>query len=1001
MFSAPANAVASDSQLTNLTISPTTLSATFDPTVTSYTASVPNNTSSVSVTPVFSATGETVTVNGVLKSSGQSLSVNLVSGVNTITVVGTATDGTTTTYTVTITVYTITYALNNATSGSVPSSETVTAGTTYTVQFNSGNLKRTDFRYMGWSTDPSDGTSSTIYNPGTDAFAVTGNITLYASWNNPYGFGLYVDKPFVQNSYIYDPLDLTTKLETADTFTVGTGNCPTTIAIGTISNSSGCNVNSSGIYGGASTTSASPTVGNSTPGSRYMGAPINQGFTINFPAPQAYFGMWWSGASPTDTIQFYSGTKLLATMTTSNLMTKLSKTGSPNPNSTDYSTNTISGTSSGVYPKGYYYGNPRVYDTLTPTSFPTTDITGTGDSNFITYTGQYIYGYIHAFGSGGVTFDNVRLSGGTAGGFEFDNVVISSTPRTPAAYLVKDSFYTSSNFVTFNRNGSTTGAAIADQVSTTPANLTSNTYTRAGFTFGGWNTKADGTGRTLANSAQYSFDSNITLYAVWTPFTVTGAAGVAGSGTVAATDSNNDGAWNLVATPSAGYRFTSWSCSASQTPASTTTASTTLTPSANTACTATFTANSVTPAVSGSTGGTVTATDANSDGTWDLVATPDAGYSFAGWACVPSQTIASATSTTTTVAPSANATCTATFTANPSSTPAPNNPAPNNPAQTDSITNSPSACYADEKYVVTGTFNLAISSVVVNGTALRSSEWKQTTRSMEIKLPVGLTGSVSIQIYNGAVPLLTAVTCVGSQAGTSNSGSGATPTPTPSPTPITPSPTATPTPTPSAATGGGSLKPSATSVRPGGNAKVVPNQLSPLKEVVKLNVPSGLTLKSVIFNGKKLDVTLQNNEIVLPTVVGPNDKLVMETENGTFDIPASKDLFSIANVNFDVASAVLTPEAKRILNSVASVIQKKGFKEINLVGYTDSQGVAIKYDNQTLSQYRAVAVRKYLLSKLGAGVTVRYDAKAHFNPVASNDTKAGQLANRRVEIGVR
>ena len=68
------------------------------------------------------------------------------------------------------------------------------------------------------------------------------------------------------------------------------------------------------------------------------------------------------------------------------------------------------------------------------------------------------------------------------------------------------------NFVSNGGSGS-----MADQISTAAASLTANSFTRSGFDFGGWNTAADGSGITYANSSTYGFGSNLTLYAIWNP----------------------------------------------------------------------------------------------------------------------------------------------------------------------------------------------------------------------------------------------------------------------------------------------------------------------------------------------------------------------------------------------------------------------------------------------------------------------------------------------------
>ena len=93
------------STLTALTLSSGTLSPDFTPTTTSYTASVANATTSITVWPTLTTTTAKVRVNGTLVTSGSnSLSIPLTVGDNAIAILGTAEDGvTTTSYTVTVT----------------------------------------------------------------------------------------------------------------------------------------------------------------------------------------------------------------------------------------------------------------------------------------------------------------------------------------------------------------------------------------------------------------------------------------------------------------------------------------------------------------------------------------------------------------------------------------------------------------------------------------------------------------------------------------------------------------------------------------------------------------------------------------------------------------------------------------------------------------------------------------------------------------------------------
>lgn len=94
----------SDATLSALTISQGTLTPTFASTITAYRATVPNATTSLTVTPTVNEPNATVTVAGATVVSGSaSNAINLVVGDTTIAVVGTAQNTTTTlTYTVTV-----------------------------------------------------------------------------------------------------------------------------------------------------------------------------------------------------------------------------------------------------------------------------------------------------------------------------------------------------------------------------------------------------------------------------------------------------------------------------------------------------------------------------------------------------------------------------------------------------------------------------------------------------------------------------------------------------------------------------------------------------------------------------------------------------------------------------------------------------------------------------------------------------------------------------------
>ncbi|MBK9208838.1 MAG: SBBP repeat-containing protein [Anaerolineales bacterium] len=67
---------------------------------------------------------------------------------------------------------------------------------------------------------------------------------------------------------------------------------------------------------------------------------------------------------------------------------------------------------------------------------------------------------------------------------------------------------------TFDVNGGSGSMSPQEAISATA--LTANTFTRASYTFAGWNTAANGSGTSYADGATYPFDADVTLYAKWT-----------------------------------------------------------------------------------------------------------------------------------------------------------------------------------------------------------------------------------------------------------------------------------------------------------------------------------------------------------------------------------------------------------------------------------------------------------------------------------------------------
>ena len=72
-------------------------------------------------------------------------------------------------------------------------------------------------------------------------------------------------------------------------------------------------------------------------------------------------------------------------------------------------------------------------------------------------------------------------------------------------------FYT----VKFNANGGTGEMKEITAESGSEVSIAANAFTREGWTFGGWNTKSDGTGAPYNDKAKITLNADITLYAQW------------------------------------------------------------------------------------------------------------------------------------------------------------------------------------------------------------------------------------------------------------------------------------------------------------------------------------------------------------------------------------------------------------------------------------------------------------------------------------------------------
>ena len=107
-------------------------------------------------------------------------------------------------------------------------------------------------------------------------------------------------------------------------------------------------------------------------------------------------------------------------------------------------------------------------------------------------------------------------------------------------------------------------------------------------------------------------------------------------------------------------------------------------------------------------------------------------------------------------------------------------------------------------------------------------------------------------------------------------------------------------------------------------------------------------------------------------------------------------VLTLGDVLFDSGRSDLKPGALRTLEQLAAFLQGNPERSAIIEGHTDALG-SLAF-NQTLSEQRALAVKKALAERGIADTRISAVGFGPSKPVVGNDTAAGRQQNRRVEI---
>lgn len=114
------------------------------------------------------------------------------------------------------------------------------------------------------------------------------------------------------------------------------------------------------------------------------------------------------------------------------------------------------------------------------------------------------------------------------------------------------------------------------------------------------------------------------------------------------------------------------------------------------------------------------------------------------------------------------------------------------------------------------------------------------------------------------------------------------------------------------------------------------------------------------------------------------------------DKKALKDAFD--NLLFETGKDIIHPSSYPALDKLSSVMMNNPKYKLLLEGHTDNVGE--DQANYTLSQNRALSVKKYLVDKGVVDARVQAEWYGETKPKTTNDTPEGRKLNRRVEMNI-
>ncbi|MFN8260616.1 MAG: InlB B-repeat-containing protein [Chitinophagales bacterium] len=508
--------------------------------------------------------------------------------------------------------YPVIYDGNGNSGGSVPTdaSSPYFTGATVTVKANTGTLVRTGYTFSGWNTK-ADGTGTNYAATGSATYTKTAaNDTLFAKWV-PSGYTVTFDANGGTGTMANQTASSATYL-TLNTFTRAgytfagwattsggavaytdgdsypfTANA-TLYAVWTPNNNT-ITFDGNGATGGATSTQTLATAataalnlnGYTKTGFTFSGWATSAGGSVAYADGASYtmgtsnvtlYAVWVAAGSYTVIFDANGGTGTMANQT-ANTPTALNSNAFTRSGYIFNKWNTAADGSGTDYANGATYAfsaNATLYALWTPTYTVTyngnSNTSGTaptdGSSPYVSGVTVTVLANTGSLARTGYTFAGWNTASNGSG---TDYAATgSATFSMPAANTVLYAKWTpNNNTITFDGNGATGGSMSNQTIATgATATLTTNAYTRTGYTFAGWATTSGGA-VAYTDGASYTMGTaSVTLYAKWTPnnntitFDGNGATGGSMSNQTIATGATATLTTN--AYTRTGYTFAGW-----------------------------------------------------------------------------------------------------------------------------------------------------------------------------------------------------------------------------------------------------------------------------------------------------------------------------------------------------------------------------------------------------------------------------------------------------------